>query len=75
MAQAIYKALTWRLVATAEIFVISFLTTGTLKTAGSIAGIVAFTSTALYVVHEKVWHHHDHSREHDHRQPQACADA
>ena len=36
-----------------EVFVISWLTTGTLELAGHIAGFAAVTSTVLYVIHEK----------------------
>lgn len=57
MAKRIAKALTWRVVGTAEVFAISFVTTGHIEAAGSIAGLTAITSTVLYVVHEKLWHH------------------
>jgi uncharacterized membrane protein len=57
MTKAVCKALTWRIVGTAEVFVISWFTTGTLELAGHIAGFAAVTSTVLYVIHEKVWHH------------------
>ena len=57
MAKRIAKALTWRAVGTAEVFAIAFFTTGHVESAGSIAGITALSSTVLYVVHEKLWHH------------------
>jgi uncharacterized membrane protein len=57
MTKAVCKALTWRFVGTAEVFVISWLTTGTLELAGHIAGFAAVTSTVLYVIHEKLWHY------------------
>ena len=57
MTKAVCKALTFRIVATAEVFVILWLTTGTLELAGHIAGFAAVTSTVLYVIHEKLWHH------------------
>jgi uncharacterized membrane protein len=55
MRKAIAKALTWRLIGTAEIFAISFWTTGHIATAGHTAGLVAVTSIVMYVVHELIW--------------------
>ena len=55
MRKAVAKALTWRLIGTAEIFAISFWTTGHLSTAGRTAGLVAITSIILYVAHEFAW--------------------
>lgn len=55
MLKRIVKALTWRVIGTAEVFAISFLTTGHVESAGSIAGFTAITSTALFVFHEKLW--------------------
>jgi uncharacterized membrane protein len=55
MRKTIAKAVTWRLIGTAEIFAISFWTTGHIATAGHTAGIVAVTSLVMYVVHESVW--------------------
>ncbi len=59
MRKAIAKALTWRLIGTAEIFAISFWTTGHIATAGHTAGLVAITSIVMYVVHELVWSWHE----------------
>lgn len=53
--KAIVKSLTWRLIGTAELFAIAYFTTGHIESAGSIAGLGAVTSTALYFVHEKLW--------------------
>jgi uncharacterized membrane protein len=55
MRKAIAKALTWRLIGTAEIFAICFWTTGHIATAGHTAGIAAITSVVMYVVHELAW--------------------
>jgi uncharacterized membrane protein len=55
MRKAIAKALTWRLIGTAEIFAICFWTTGHIATAGHTAGIAAITSVIMYVAHELVW--------------------
>ena len=57
MTKAVCKALTWRIVGTAEVFVISWFTTGTLELAGHTAGFAAVTSTVLNVIHKKLWHH------------------
>ncbi|CCE11920.1 hypothetical protein BRAS3843_860044 [Bradyrhizobium sp. STM 3843] len=59
MRKAIAKALTWRVIGTAEIFAISFWTTGHIATAGNTAGLVAITSVVMYVVHELVWNWHE----------------
>jgi uncharacterized membrane protein len=55
MRKTIAKAVTWRLIGTAEIFAISFLTTGHIATAGSTAGIAAICSFLTYIAHELAW--------------------
>ncbi len=55
MRRAIAKAVTWRLIGTAEIFAISFWTTGHIATAGHTAGIAAISSVLMYVAHELAW--------------------
>ena len=55
MRKTIAKAITWRLIGTAEIFAISFWTTGHIATAGHTAGIAAITSFLMYVAHELAW--------------------
>ena len=55
MRKAIAKALTWRVIGTAEIFAISFWTTGHLATAGHTAALAAITSILMYVAHERAW--------------------
>jgi uncharacterized membrane protein len=55
MRRTIAKAVTWRLIGTAEIFAISFGTTGHITTAGHTAAIAAITSIVMYVAHELVW--------------------
>jgi uncharacterized membrane protein len=55
MRKTIAKAITWRLIGTAEIFAISFWTTGHMATAGHTAGIAAITSLVMYVAHELAW--------------------
>ena len=55
MRKTIAKAVTWRLIGTAEIFAISFWTTGHIATAGHTAGIAAISSVLMYVIHELAW--------------------
>jgi uncharacterized membrane protein len=55
MRKTIAKAVTWRLIGTAEIFAISFWTTGHIATAGHTAGIAAIASFLTYVAHELAW--------------------
>ena len=55
MRKAIAKAVTWRLIGTAEIFLISFWTTGHIATASNTAGIAAIASFLSYVAHELAW--------------------
>jgi uncharacterized membrane protein len=55
MRKRIAKAVTWRLIGTAEIFAISFWTTGHIATAGHTAALVAITSLVMYVAHEWAW--------------------
>ncbi len=53
--RSISKAVTWRLMASLDTFVISFLVTGRMGIAGSIAGIEMLTKVAFYYLHERVW--------------------
>jgi uncharacterized membrane protein len=55
MRKTIAKAVTWRLIGTAEIFAISFWMTGHITTAGHTAGFAAIASFLTYIVHELVW--------------------
>jgi len=59
MRKAIVKAVTWRLIGTAEIFAISFWTTGQIATAGHTAAIAAISSIVMYVAHELAWSWHE----------------
>ena len=59
MRKAIAKAITWRLIGTAEIFAICFWTTGQIATAGHTAGLAAICSIVMYVVHELAWSWHE----------------
>ncbi len=49
------KTLSWRVVATSDTFLISWIITGTWQLAGAIAGIEVLTKMFLYYWHERVW--------------------
>jgi uncharacterized membrane protein len=49
------KGLTWRITATTDTFIISYLVTGKLKFAISISFIEFVTKLTLYFVHERIW--------------------
>ena len=48
------KTLTWRILATSDTFLISYLITGRFDFAGAIAGIEVITKMFLYYMHERV---------------------
>jgi len=50
-----YKTLTWRILATADTFIISYLITGRLLFATSIASVEIITKMCLYYWHERMW--------------------
>ena len=49
------KAATWRITGSIDTFVISFILTGRLTLAGSIASIELFTKILLFYFHERIW--------------------
>jgi uncharacterized membrane protein len=49
------KAITWRLIGTADTFVISWVITKEPVTAGAIASFEVLTKTILYYLHERGW--------------------
>jgi uncharacterized membrane protein len=54
-ARAIVKGVSWRAVGTADTFFLSWLITGHLGSAASIASFETVTKVALFYVHEQVW--------------------
>jgi len=50
-----FKAITWRVIGTADTFVISWAITKEPVTAGAIASFEVFTKTILYYFHERGW--------------------
>ena len=53
--RSLAKTLSWRVVATSDTFLISWIITGTWQLATAIAGIEVVTKMALYYFHERVW--------------------
>jgi len=53
--RSLVKAATWRITGSVDTFVISFILTGRLTLAGSIAAAELVTKIALYYFHERVW--------------------
>jgi uncharacterized membrane protein len=49
------KAITWRIIGTADTFIISWAITKEPVTAGVIAGFEVFTKTIFYYFHERGW--------------------
>jgi uncharacterized membrane protein len=50
------KALTWRIFASADTFLIAWLITGQIDWAASIATIEVVTKFVLYYLHERMWY-------------------
>ena len=53
--RSLVKALSWRLTGTIDTFIVSFIVTGELVVAGSIASIEVLTKICLFWFHERVW--------------------
>ena len=53
--RSLVKAISWRVVGSADTFILSLIFTGNAKYAISIASAEALTKIALYYVHERVW--------------------
>ena len=53
--RSLAKTLSWRVLATTTTFIVSWLITGSLKFAGSIAVIEASAKMFLYYGHERGW--------------------
>jgi len=53
--RSVLKAVSWRTMGTLDTFAISWLMTGRVEIAGSIAGIEVATKIAWYYLHERVW--------------------
>lgn len=53
--RSVIKALSWRTLGTVDTFAISWLLTGRVEIAGSIAGLEIITKIVWYYLHERVW--------------------
>lgn len=49
------KAVSWRTLGSIDTFILGFLFTSDVKTAGSIAGTEVVTKILLYYFHERLW--------------------
>ena len=53
--RSLYKTLSWRVVATILLFIVSYFVTGQVEVASTIVGIEVIIKTVFYYVHERVW--------------------
>jgi uncharacterized membrane protein len=53
--RSILKAVSWRIFASIDTFLIACLISGSVSTSSWIAGIEAFTKVFLYYFHERLW--------------------
>lgn len=53
--RSIAKAISWRVTGSVDTFILSWLITGNLTFAGSIASIEVVTKIVLYYFHERAW--------------------
>jgi uncharacterized membrane protein len=49
------KAVSWRITGSVDTFVISFIVTGRISLAGTIASVEVVTKIALYYLRERAW--------------------
>lgn len=55
-AKSVAKAVTWRIIGTADTFVLAVVITGHAGVAGTIIGVGTVTQSILYYAHERLWH-------------------
>jgi uncharacterized membrane protein len=53
--RSLVKTISWRLTGSGATFIISYLISGSLGAAGSIALIQMMSNTVLYYFHERIW--------------------
>ena len=53
--RSLLKTISYRVIATITLFIISYLVTGRLELAGAIVSIEVVVKTALYYMHERAW--------------------
>ena len=49
------KAVSWRIFASVDTFIISFFVTGKISLAGTIAAVEVMTKIVIYYLHERAW--------------------
>lgn len=54
-ARSVAKAVSWRMTGSIDTFVLSYVITGNVTFAGSIAATEILTKILLYYVHERLW--------------------
>jgi len=54
-SRSAWKTVSWRIIATMDTVIISYLITGSLKMAASIGSIEVITKVFLYYYHERAW--------------------
>lgn len=55
ISRSVWKTTSWRVLATIDTVIISYLITGSVKMAASIGGIEVITKIILYYYHERIW--------------------
>ena len=53
--RSLLKGLTWRIIASTAIFIITYITTGEINTAAKVTSIEFPSKLALYYLHERMW--------------------
>jgi uncharacterized membrane protein len=53
--RSLIKTITWRVTGSAATFLISYVVSGSIAAAGTIAVVQIITNTILYYGHERVW--------------------
>jgi uncharacterized membrane protein len=54
-ARSFAKAVSWRIAASIDTFIISFFVTGKISIASTIAAVEVVTKIVIYYFHERVW--------------------
>lgn len=53
--RSLFKSISWRITGTLDTMLISYIITGSFKTAASIGTVEVFTKMLLYFIHERIW--------------------
>jgi adenylylsulfate kinase len=52
----IAKAVSWRVIGSADTMLIAWLITGSIQVGAAVGGVEIVTKTVLYYLHERVWY-------------------